>query len=134
VLPHTKATFWTSVELYAPDNEKVNDWEINGDIPQSEYPHQIEPAILTFRTVAPAEHTITIHVATERDQLPLKGAYILLGMYRAESDQQGTAILKVPNGKHDLSITLMDYLPHEEEITVTGDMTVTAPLIFSPFA
>ena len=132
IVPNTKATFWTSAELEAPDDENVYKWTIDGDIPQSEHPHQIEPAVLNFRTAAPARYTVTINVVSRRDNDPLKGAYVMLGLYKGESNKEGISKLKVPAGKHKLVVTVRDYQYYEDEIDVSGDMVITTPLTFSP--
>jgi hypothetical protein len=132
ILSQTKATYWAEIELQAPDDEGVHQWKVDAAPLESELPHETEPAALGFRTAARPEYDITIEVSDSRDKTPLEGAYVMLGLYRGESDSRGICRLKAPAGRQRLFVNIRDYLAYEEEIEITDSTSLSAGLTFSP--
>jgi hypothetical protein len=132
ILPNTKATYWTEIELQAPDDEKIHNWAVDCELPKSDHPHQIESAPFAFCTAALPENLVTITIIDDRDMLPIKGAYVMVGQYQTVSDEQGIAAVKVPAGKHRLSVIQRDYIFDDQEIDVTDHMAFTVTMSLFP--
>ena len=133
ILHNTKATSWAEVTLQAPDDEEVHEWIVDCDLPESEHPHQIETATLIFRTSAPPQHTVTITIKDKYDEKKeMEEADVMLGRHQTVSNKQGIAVIKVPPGKQTLSVMLKHYHYDDQEIDVTGDMSITALMDFTP--
>jgi len=132
VLPQTEGIYWTEQELEAPADEELHKWVAKGLTSELECPHQANTVSFSFHTVRPPEHTVTIEVTNKDDHTPIENAYIMLGLYRAATDEQGRATLSVPGGKQKMYVTKQDYLNIEKDLNITGDDTITIELEFFP--
>lgn len=132
ILAHTKATTWAEITLTAPADEALHEWTVSCEAPKSDFAHQLESAPVIFRTAPKPEHTVRVVVIEKHEKKPLEKAYIMLGMHQSETNGQGVSEVKVPAGKQILSVNLKNYNFEDIEVAVTGDMTVTAEMNFTP--
>jgi hypothetical protein len=132
ILPQTAATYWTNQELRAPEEEGLHHWTLACELPETELPHETEAETMVFRTAPPPKHTLTIKITDDKDRLPLEDAYILVGLHRGITGQDGTVCLKVPPGEQEICVTKMDYLAYQGVLTITEDQSLTIELVFAP--
>jgi hypothetical protein len=132
ILAQTKATYWTEQELTAPREEQVYCWTVSCRLPEAELPHELDAGRLVFRSAAPPRFTVTLKITDDRDFLPIEGADIQVGLHKAVSGKDGTAVLKVPEGEQELAVVKMNYATYESTVNISGDTSLSAALEFSP--
>lgn len=132
VLPQTNGIYWTEQELKAPDDEALHRWVAKCITAGLEWPHQTNVASFSFRTAMPPEHTVTIEVTNKRDNTPIRDAYVMLGLHKASTDENGIARVEVPGGKQELNVAKINHLSFETTVEITGDTMVKAELVFYP--
>ncbi|MGW8178828.1 MAG: carboxypeptidase-like regulatory domain-containing protein, partial [bacterium] len=89
-----------------------------------ELPHTGASATFSFRTNRPPEHTIKITVTEEETAEPVENVEVRLGVYRASTDEQGSAIVELPKGTYDLSFRRDGYKAEPMTVEVSADVTV----------
>jgi hypothetical protein len=59
---------------------------------------------------------------------PVRGARVVVHPYRAVTDEQGVAELRVPKGAYRLFVSGRDYFPFRSDGEVRADVTIEAEL------
>ncbi len=133
VKPKTNNTYWTELQLTAPDDEAVHRYVVKCAAPELVCPHaEVEPEPFMFRTAPSAELLVTVIAVTERDKDPIEDAYVMLGLIKGTTGKDGKATVKVPKGVLELTVLRKDYITQTMIVEVTEDMTLTVPLVFRP--
>lgn len=132
ILPETNGIYWTEQELNAPSDEALHKWVVKCITQALRWLHQAESVSFLFRTAMPPEHKATIEVLNTKDLTPVKDAYVMLGLHKATTDEHGIARIEVPGGKHELSVSKIDYLSFQTSVEITGDATYKAELTYFP--
>jgi hypothetical protein len=113
-------------------DEGVYTWLAAAAVPETELPHQVDPASFSFRAAAAPEYTVTIQVKRKHEGTAIKDAYIMLGLYQAATDRQGIARVQVPGGPQELYVTQTDYIAFQTTLDVSGDTELLAELEYFP--
>jgi hypothetical protein len=137
--PHkdTVAMYWTELELDAPGETGVYEWELKFSQPDRLPAHDDASHAIVFRTARPPEHLLTIEVISDIEKVPVVNALVAVTSegisYRAWSDNAGTVTFNVPKGEYRLLITADDHLAldPEDTITVESDQIVKREMISS---
>ena len=70
--------------------------------------------------------------STSRSNAPIKGAHVLLHPYRAFTDDNGVAKIKLAKGTYKLFVSGFNYIAYENVIDVANDVTIRAELAAEP--
>ncbi|NLN16243.1 MAG: hypothetical protein GX182_02865 [Firmicutes bacterium] len=131
VLPQTKGVYWTELELDAPMEQGVHKWVVKCNPTDLEMPHQWKPCEFAFRTTMPPEHTVTVQVFDLYTELPLEDANVMVGLFRATTNEEGIAVLRAAGGKQDLCVSKQGYDFFQTSVDITGDETIKVELMLA---
>ena len=128
----TSALYEVEVKLVAPVAEGVYSWSATFGGVGSESAHADASALLSFRTVGPPEHWITVTVRTKETEIPLENVEVQLGVYRASTDERGQARLKVPKGTYNVHLWKVGYETDVKTVEVTESVTIPVTAVWAP--
>jgi hypothetical protein len=81
------------------------------------------------RAMPAPEAEVTITAIDSEKQTPIQGIHVLLHPYRAYTDEHGIARMRVARGHYQLVVSGLKYVPYENTIDATGDVTARAELV-----
>jgi hypothetical protein len=122
--PGTTALVFTAIALKAPRDCAQHSWTASFAPSELKLPHGHATSRFSFMTVAEPEHSVSVTVVNKETREPIAGAQVRLGVYRAETDEAGTAEIRVPKGRFELAVMRPGYKMPERKIDVTKDVRV----------
>ena len=128
VYPGTEAHYFAGVEAPAPLTAGSYQWEVRTAAGDSELPHAAGSFRLAVRVVGAPECEVTVKAVDRETQTPIKGARVVLHPYRAVTDANGIAKVKVTRGSYDILVAGSKYVPATTSVEVTADMVTCAEL------
>lgn len=131
VWPGTDALYVAEIEGKAPPAGAYQ-WEIKTAEWDCELPHAAGSLALSFRVVDPPDCEITVEVVDSEKQTPITGARVVMHPYRATTDENGVARVKVTKGQYDILVSASKYLAVSTTVDVTTDMITRAELDGEP--
>lgn len=123
-LPGTTALVFTAIALKAPRKLALHGWTASFAPSELKLAHGSTTSRFSFITVAEPEHSVSVTVIHKETKEPIAGAQIRLGVYRAETDETGSARVRVPRGAFALTVTQVGYKMPERKIEVAKDVRV----------
>lgn len=123
-LPGTTALYFTTIELNASPTLALQSWTASFAPPELRLPHGGATSRFTFVTVAEPDHSVSVKVVNKETKKPVAGAQVRLGVYRAVTDETGTATVNVPKGKFPLVVTRPGYKMPKRNLAVAKDVRV----------
>lgn len=97
--------------------------------PQEAAPaHASAAATFGFRTVQPPEHRVTVTVRHRDTEAPVAGAEVRAGIYRGRTGPDGQAEIEVQAGSYALYVRKAGCAPHDDTVTVSGNLTLHVAL------
>ncbi|MEI6874116.1 MAG: carboxypeptidase-like regulatory domain-containing protein [Spirochaetota bacterium] len=130
--PGTDALYWADVELEAPKAEGYNQRTVKFAEADLERPHESASAGFGFLTAGPPEHRVSVEVVDQATDAPIVNADVILHPYRAYSDEQGVATIRVPKGHYEVYISESGKQTFRKPLDVADDATVKAVLLAIP--
>ena len=133
----TVGTYWTELELDAPVEAGVYEWELRFSQPDRPLAHDDASHAIVFRAARPPEHLLTVELISDWKKVPVVGALVAVSSggvsYRAQSDEAGKVTFNVPKGDYRLYATADDHaaLAPEDAITVDGDQAVSREMVYA---
>jgi hypothetical protein len=128
VWPGTEALYFAQAETRAPLEAGSHQWEAKMAGWDGESPHTDGVFPLTVRVVPAAECEVTVKAIDRESRAPIAGARVVIHPYRAVTDNNGIARVKVSKGQYDVLVSWHRYLPYCASIEVTADMSTSAEL------
>lgn len=128
VWPGTEALYFAEVEARAPLTAGSHLWEVRIADRVSEVPHAAGSFPLVVRVVSPPDCEVTIRAVDREKQTPIEGAHVVMHPYRAVTDENGIAKVKVTRGAYDILVSGLRYVPVGTTVEVNADMITTAEL------
>jgi hypothetical protein len=132
----TVGLFWTEIEVEAPGELGVYNWELKFAELKNEHSHDEANHAIVFRTALPPEHLLTIELISDLEQIPVVDANATINTggvyYRCRTNSAGIATFNVPAGEYKLHATAEDHqaLDPEEKILVDSDKTVRVEMMY----
>ena len=80
------------------------------------------------RVVTSPDCEVTVRAVDREKQTPIKGARVVMHPYRAVTDDNGIARVRVARGQYDILVSGSRYLPTCVNVDVTADMISSAEL------
>lgn len=128
VCPGTEALYFADVEATAPLAAGSHQWEAKIGGWDAEMPHAAGSFPLNVRVVASPECEVTVTTIDRETQTPIAGACVVMHPYRAVTDENGVARVRVARGQYDILVSGSRYQPACASVEVTADMGTTAEL------
>ena len=119
VWPGTEALYFAEVELTAPHETGTHQWEAK--IGDSSLP-------LIVRVVTAPDCEVTVRAVDRETQAPIEGARVVMHPYRAVTDENGIARVRVAKGQYDILVSGSQYVAACVSVDVTADMITGAEL------
>ncbi len=128
VWPGTQALYFAEVKARAPLEAGSHPWEAKMAGWDGELPHTGSSFPLVVRVVTAPDCEVTVRVVDRENQALIAGAHVVMHPYRAVTDSNGIARVKVARGRYDILVSGSRYLPACASIEVTADMATSAEL------
>jgi hypothetical protein len=120
------------LELKAPVAAGLHAWEARAaevvDAATGRITHTAARTGFRVRTVAPPDCLLRVVAVDSRSRLPVPGAKVVVHPYRARTNLDGVAELRVPKGAYRLFVTGRDRFPFRADGELDGDVTIRAEL------
>jgi hypothetical protein len=130
--PDTSALYFVELQAEAPRETGDYRWRVEAPESESGVPHATGSSTFAVKVVAAADHVITVEAFDVEKGAPIKGAHVLLHPYRALTDDNGVAKVRVAKGTYRLFVSGFNYIAYENVIDVAGNMAVRAELAAEP--
>jgi hypothetical protein len=128
VWPGTEALHVAEVEARAPLTAGSHQWEAKIAGWDAGLPHAAGSFPLVVRVVSPPDCEVTVRAVDREKQTPIKGARVVMHPYRAVTDENGIARVRVARGQYDILVSGSKYMPASTSVEVTADMITSAEL------
>jgi hypothetical protein len=128
VWPGTEALYFAEVEAIAPSTAGSHQWEVKIAGWDSKLPHAGGSVPLALRVVDPPDCMVTVKAVDRESQAPIPGACVVMHPYRAMTDENGVAKIRVARGQYDILVSGSRHTPVFTSVEVTADLTTTAEL------
>ena len=130
--PGTTALYFTEIEATAPASVGSHEWRATTPASASGLPHAAGELTFAIKVVDVPDYEITIEAFDQDKGTPIKGLHVMLYPYSALTGEDGIARIKVAQGSYKLYISGLKYIPYEDIIDATGDVTLRARLSLEP--
>jgi hypothetical protein len=128
VWPGTEALYFAEVEARAPLEVGSHQWEAKIGGCDAEVPHAPGVLPLVVRVVTAPDCEVTVRAVDREKQTPIKGARVVMHPYRAVTDDNGIARVRVAKGQYDILVSGSQYMPACTSVDVTANMITSAEL------
>jgi hypothetical protein len=130
--PDTSALYFIELQAKAP--RETGDYRWRVEIPESELgaPHAAGSSMFAVKVVVPADHEVSVEAFDAETEAPVKGAHVLLHPYRAFTDDNGVAKIRVAKGTYKLFVSGFNYIAYENIIDVASNVAIRAELVVEP--
>jgi hypothetical protein len=132
ICPGTEALYFAEVEIPAPLTAGSYQWEVRTAGGDTELPHAAGSFPLAVRVVSAPDCEVTIRALDREKQTPIKSARVVMHPYRAVTDDNGIAKVRVAKGQYDILVSGSRYIPVRASVEVAGDMITSAELDADP--
>ena len=95
-------------------------------------PHDAGAAAMAIRVVPAPDCEVTVEAVDRENQLPIKDAHVVMHPYRATTDENGIAKVKVTKGRYDILVSGSKYVAISIPAEVTADIATRAELDVEP--
>lgn len=128
IWPGTDALYFAEVEARAPLTAGSHQWEAKIAGWDAELPHTAGSFPLIVRVVSSPDCEVTVRAVDREKQTPIKGARVVMHPYRAVTDDNGIARVRVARGQYDILVSGSQYMPACTSVEVTADLITSAEL------
>jgi hypothetical protein len=128
IWPGTEALYFAEVEARAPLEAGSHQWEAKIAGWGAELLHAPGSFPLIVRVVTAPDCEVTVRAVDREKQTPIKGARVVMHPYRAVTDDNGIARVRVARGQYDILVSGSQYLPACASVEVTADLITSAEL------
>jgi hypothetical protein len=132
IWPGTSALYFAEVVAQAPSEIGDYTWKVESPGADSGIPHSAGSFAFSAKVVSQPDYSVTIEAIDAAKRTPVKGVHVLLHPYRALTDKNGIAKLKVAKGRYWLHISGFKYVPYQAAIDADKDLRLRAELMVEP--
>jgi hypothetical protein len=122
VWPDTEGLYWAELAAVAPDHEGLHNCSVAFSACDHALPHQGASATLSFVTVQPGRHRVSVAIVERETKAPIAEAQVRLGYHRGATDASGIARFTAPSGTHRLFVWKADFSAPEQVVDVERDL------------
>jgi hypothetical protein len=128
IWPESDALYVAEIEAEAPPAAGAHQWEVRTAAWDCALPHEAGTVAMSLRIVPVPDYEVTIEAFDKDKQTPIKGAWVTMHPYRAVTDDNGIARVKVTKGRYDIFVSASKYVSISTSAEVTADMITRAEL------
>ena len=128
VWPGTEALYFAKVETRAPLEAGNHQWEAKIAGWDAGLPHAAGSFPVVVRVVSAPDCEVTVRALDRDKRTPIKGARVVMHPYRAVTDENGVAKVRVARGQYDILVSGSRYMPASTSVEVTADIITSAEL------
>jgi hypothetical protein len=128
VWPETAGLYYAQIGLRAPETEGLHRWEARVPASASDIPHAEGIASFSVRVVPAPECVLTVEAIDVDNRTPVEGAKVVVHPYRAFTDENGMAQMRVPKGEYRLFVSGKNYSPFRATGEMKSDISIRAEL------
>ena len=128
VWPGTEALYFAKVETRAPLEAGNHQWEAKIAGWDAGLPHAAGSFPVLVRVVSAPDCEVTVRALDREKRTPIKGARVVMHPYRAVTDENGVAKVRVARGQYDILVSGSRYMPASTSVEVTADIITSAEL------
>ncbi len=128
IWPESDALYVAEVEAEAPASAGAHQWEVRTTAWDCDLPHEAGAAAVSLRVVAAPDYEVTVEAFDKDKQTPIRGAHVTMHPYRAVTDENGVARVKVTKGRYDIFVSASKYVSISTSAEVAADMITRAEL------
>jgi hypothetical protein len=130
--PGTGALHFAELKIDAPGEEGLHGWQ--ACVPaistqRRDAGHAAASAGFNVRVVPAAQCRLEVIAVDAKSRTPVEGARVVVHPYRASTDEDGVAELRVPKGEYRVFVSGRSYLPFRSDSRVDADTTIRAELV-----
>lgn len=122
-LPGSSGLYQGSAVLRAPEVPGLQSWQAHVEGNTEGIPHEPASARFSLNVVEAAEHKVEIQVVDADTHAPLRNATVVLHPFRATTDAEGRATLRVSKNKYTLMVSAARHDALSRPITIDADYT-----------
>jgi hypothetical protein len=126
--PGTEALYVAEAEIAAPAGVGRHAWRIETAAWNTTLPHGAGTLPLSLNAVPTPDCTVTIVAVDSEKGAPIRGATVVIHPYRAKTDADGKASIRLSRGQYDALVSAPRCIPVTTTIEVAGDLQTTAEL------
>lgn len=130
--PRTAALHFAEAAVTAPDEPGLYRFTVTSAADDGTPPHAAGEVEFAVHVVAEGSCDLAIEIQGGDEAGPLAGARVVLHPYRAMTDSEGVARLRVVPGRYRLQLSCEDHLPATEELDVAADLVLQRVLAPAP--
>jgi hypothetical protein len=130
--PDTTALYFVELRAKAPSETGDYRWRVETPGSETSVPHAAGSSTFAVKIVAAADHEVTVEAFDAERNAPIKGAHVLLHPYRALTDADGVAKVRVAKGTYRLFVSGFNYIAYENVIDVANNIAIRAELAGEP--
>jgi hypothetical protein len=119
IWPGSSALQYAEVQAVAPLDIGSHHWTVEFAGSSEAIVHSPGSLSIHVRTVAAPDHEITIEVVDRESGAPLEGVNLIMHPYRATTDRNGLARMKVAADHYELHASGLQRLPYRDHLDAT---------------
>lgn len=127
VWPGTEALYVAEVQISAPVVGS-HQWEVKAATWVTETLHVAGSFSVVVRVVTAPDCEVTVTAVDRESQAPIAGACVVMHPYRAMTDENGIATIRVAKGDYDILVSGRGHLPICNSVEVTAKLTTRVEL------
>jgi hypothetical protein len=120
IWPGSSALQYAEVQAVAPLDIGSHHWTVEFAGSSGGIAHSPGSLSIHVRTVAAPDHEITIEVVDRESGAPLEGVNLIMHPYRATTDRNGMARMKVAADHYELHASGLQRMPYRDHLDATG--------------
>src|SRR5258708_12983020 len=124
IWPRSGALQYAEVRAVAPPDIGLHHWTLEFAGPSEGIAHSPGALSIHVRTVAAPDHEITIEVVDRESGAPLEGVNLIMHPYRATTDRNGLARMKVAADHYGLHASGLHPLPYRAPLDAPKPATL----------
>ena len=125
----TDSLYYAECELNAPHKIGFYNWEAKVKLQNSDAVHEDSIVSFRVRVLEEPDSLLTIVAVDSATQVPIQGVQVQAHPYRAFTNENGIAEVRVPNGMYTLFVSGKNYFPFRTNNEVKKDLTIRAELV-----
>jgi hypothetical protein len=130
--PGTTALYYGELETDAPSHPGDRKWSVSIAAVDTGLPHASASFRFPIRVVTSPDYEVAIEAVDSDKQTPIKGLHVLMHPYRAATDENGIARIKVAKGTYKLHVSGFNYIAHQAVMNVDCEEMVRVELNVQP--
>ena len=126
----TDSLYYATCELKSPEETGLYNWGAKIKFEDSDNAHEESIANFRVRVLPEPDCLLTVIAVNIGTQVPIQGVQILAHPYRAFTNENGVAEVRIPKGAYELFVSGKNYFPFRSSNEVTKNLTIRAELVF----